>query len=133
MSYFFDLMTGDMVSTVMNTPLEPGDPGLAAANRRRRAEVEMPRPVEVTGNQMPSNYADLTKPIHENLRPVTPDWWSPPPTPATTPQSRASNRQTYEAEIAALRRKYGRDEPDETPTPASNDRQHQPDDPDPAA
>jgi hypothetical protein len=135
MSYkYFDCMTGSMVSTVMNTPLEPDDPRLAATKHRPiDMEAFRPRGVTVTGNNTPSSYADLTKPIHENLQPVMPDWQSWTPTAATPPQPRASDRQTYETELAALRLKYGRDEPDNSPTPVSNDPQHQPDDPDPAA
>jgi hypothetical protein len=130
-SKIHDLMTGTMVSSVMNTPLEDGDPRLPVANTP--ANIDFGPGLTVTGNNMPSNYADLTKPIHENLQPVMPDWQSSSPTPSTTPQPRASDRQSYEAELAALRRKYGRDEPDNSPTPVSNDPQHQPDDPDPAA
>lgn len=105
MSYkYFDCMTGDMVSIGMNTPLEPDDPRLAGANRLPRADIDRPRPVTVTGDNI-IGYSELLD---------------------TT--SRESAPRTYEAEVAALRRKYGIGEDGEPDDLAFGRQQPEPDD-----
>jgi hypothetical protein len=50
-----DLMTGNLTSVAMNEPLEPDDPRLARARAKHRtADIERPRDVTVTGNNVPS-------------------------------------------------------------------------------
>jgi hypothetical protein len=100
---YHDLMNGTFVSTVINTPLEPNDPRLAAA-KLQPAGVEKRRPIEVTG---PS---------------ATVSEWLGTPLPEPT-------LHTYESEVAALRRKYGYDdEPGENSKPVSGDHQTETDD-----
>jgi hypothetical protein len=50
-----DLMTGSLVVGVINEPIDDGDPRLERARAQHRpADIERPRGVTVTGNNVPS-------------------------------------------------------------------------------
>jgi hypothetical protein len=101
---YFDCMTGSMVSTAMNTPLELDDPRLAAA-ALRPVDIERPRGITVSGNNVPAYSRPYLNDESHNTE--------------TTPDS-----DSYEVALAALRRRHGIGEDGEPEEPPSDAPRH---------
>jgi hypothetical protein len=101
----FAQTTGSLVNQSMNTPLEPDDPRLQVT-KRKPTDVEMPREITITGNNVPaSSRRCLNRQLDpETARTITRGRVLRNP---TADASDATDTEAlYQAELAKLRRKY---------------------------
>ena len=117
-----DHITGSLMQTYRNTPLTPDDLLRLAATKPKRADVEAPREITITGNNVPAcSRPYMNRAIDpETARTITRGRVRPRSSPLPDQQHERhemtdeTEKPTYREAVAELRRKYGY--PPEKPT-----------------